>query len=280
MATIAVLGTGLLGAGFVENLLDKGHSVRAWNRTRNKLEPLAARGAHAASDPADAVRGAERVHLVLSEDGAVDRVVDALRPGLGDSVPVIDHSTNLPAKVRARCERLAADGVRYVSAPVFMAPKHARTADGLMLMSGPRTDYDQLREPLEQMTGKLWHVGERHDLAAVYKLAGNSVYFAVTGAVADVLAMGKANDVDADTMMKVFAEFKPGAGLHMVAQRIAAAGDGPPSFEMTMAEKDARLMQEAAENEQLYVLPAILDAMRRGIEAGHGGSDFAAFAKI
>ena len=67
MATIAVLGTGLLGAAFVENLLEKGHTVRVWNRTREKLQPLVEKGAVAADDPADCARGAERVHLVLAE---------------------------------------------------------------------------------------------------------------------------------------------------------------------------------------------------------------------
>ena len=82
MATIAVLGTGLLGAAFVENLLSKGHTVRVWNRTRAKLAPLTAKGAIAAEDPADCARGADRVHLVLAEDTAVNAVVEQLLPGL------------------------------------------------------------------------------------------------------------------------------------------------------------------------------------------------------
>lgn len=281
MATIALLGTGLLGHAFAENLLDKGHTVRVWNRTRDKLTGLVARGALAAETPADCVRGVDRVHLVLSEDSAVDDVIAQLRDGLAADVPVIDHSTNLPSKVRHRFDTLRAQGVRYVSAPVFMAPKHARTAEGLMVISGPAADTDELREALEQMTGMLWHVGERSDLAAIYKLAGNSVYFAVTGAVADVLAMARNNDVDTETAMRVFREFKPGAGLHMVEQRIAAADKGrPASFEMTMAEKDARLMAEAAGDEKLYVLPAVIAAMQHGIENGYGDADFAAFTKV
>src|SRR5260221_9875147 len=80
MATLAVLGTGLLGSGMVENLLAKGHRVRIWNRSPDKLAPLLAKGAIAAADPAAAARGAERVHLVLAEDAAVDAVVAALRP--------------------------------------------------------------------------------------------------------------------------------------------------------------------------------------------------------
>jgi 3-hydroxyisobutyrate dehydrogenase len=280
MATIAVLGTGLLGAAFVENLLDKGHTVRVWNRTQAKLAPLVERGAVAAHDPAACVRGAERVHLVLSEDSAVDEVMEQLRPGLADGVPVVDFSTNLPAKVRDRFERLRADGVRYVSAPVFMAPKHAREASGLIIMSGPRADADELRPALEDMTGKLWHLGERVDLAAIYKLAGNSFYFAVTAAVGDTLALGRANGVDGATMMELFQEFKPGSGLHMVEQRIADAGSGRASFEMTMAHKDARLTQEASGDEHLHVLPAVLAGLQRGIDQGHGASDFAAFAKV
>ncbi|MEC8253102.1 MAG: NAD(P)-binding domain-containing protein, partial [Planctomycetota bacterium] len=233
MATIAVLGTGLLGAAFAENLISKGHTVRVWNRTRQKLAPLVDRGAVAAADPAECVRGADRVHLVLSEDTAVDDVVEQLRPGLSDGVPVVDFSTNLPAKVLARFERLRAAGVRYVSSPVFMAPKHARTGTGLIVMSGPQADDEELRPALEEMTGKFWYLGERVDLAAIYKLAGNSFFFAVTAALGDTLALGRANGVDESVMMELFQEFKPGSGLHTVHERIATACDGTPSFEMT-----------------------------------------------
>ena len=279
MATIAVLGTGLLGAAFAERLLESGHIVRVWNRTRSKLAPLVAKGAVATADPADCARGAERVHLVLAEDTAVDAVMEQLRPGLGDGVPVVDFSTNLPAKVLARFERLREDGVRYVSSPVFMAPKHAREASGLIVMSGPQADADELRPALEEMTGKFWYLGERVDLAAIYKLAGNSFYFAVTAAVGDTLALGRANGVDGATMMALFQEFKPGSALHMVEDRIATSEEGTASFEMTMAQKDARLTQEASGDEHLYVLPAVLEAMQRGINLGRGASDFAAFAK-
>ena len=279
MATIAVLGTGLLGAAFAEKLLENGHTVRVWNRTRSKLLPLVDKDAVAADDPADCVRGAERVHLVLAEDTAVDAVMEQLRPGLGDGVPVIDFSTNLPSKVLARFERLRKDGVRYLSSPVFMAPKHAREASGLIVMSGPQADADALRPALEEMTGKFWYLGERVDLAAIYKLAGNSFYFAVTAAVGDTLALGRANGIDGATMMALFQEFKPGSALHMVEDRIATSEEGTASFEMTMAQKDARLTKEASGDEHLYVLPAVLEGMQRGIDLGRGSADFAAFAK-
>ncbi len=263
----------------VENLLQKGHHVRIWNRSRDKLALLVQKGAVAAADPADCVRTAARVHLVLSEDAAVDAVIAQLRPGLAKDVPVIDHSTNSPARVKTRFTTLRAQGIRYVPAPVFMSPQNAREASGLMLLAGPKADADALQSDLATMTGKLWHTGERSDLAAVFKLAGNSLFFALAGAMSDVLAMGKGSDVTPEVMLSLFDVFKPGGGLPFLGQRVAKAGQGPASFELTMARKDARLMQEAAGNAPLLVLPAVAAAMDRAIARGDGKGDYAVFTK-
>ena len=277
MTHIALLGTGLLGAAMVENLLAKGQTVRIWNRSRDKMAPLLQKGAAAAADPAAAVRGARRVHLVLAEDHAVDEVIAQLRPGLGADVPVIDHSTNLPAKVAARFAALRAQGVRYVPAPVFMSPQNARDASGLMLLAGPKADADALQADLATMTGKLWHVGERPDLAAIHKLAGNSMFFALAAAMSDVLAIGRGNKLGAEEALALFDVFKPGSALPWIGQRVAKAADGPVSFELAMARKDARLMIEAAGSAPLVTLPAIAAAMDRAIQKGRGHADYAAF---
>ena len=159
MGKVAVLGTGLLGSGMVENLLRKGETVAVWNRSAAKAQPLVDKGATAAATPAEAVAGADRVHLVLSEDAAVDSVLDASRPGLADGVPVFDHSTNRPDRVAERNARLRAAGVRYFPAPVFMSPADGRNASGLMLIAGPTAEVEAARPALEAMTGRLWHVG-------------------------------------------------------------------------------------------------------------------------
>lgn len=279
MATVAVLGTGLLGSGMVESLLGKGQKVRVWNRSAAKVQPLVKKGAVAARDPADAVSGVERVHLVLTADDAVDSVIAALRPGLGAGVPVIDHSTNLPERVVARCASLRAAGVNYLSAPVFMSPDNAREATGMMLLAGPKQEADALQEPLSAMTGKLWYVGERADLAAFHKLSGNALLIALTGTMGDLLAMGAASGLAPADVLSLFDVWKVGAAIPFLGQRVAAAGDGPPSFELQMARKDVGLMLETAGDARLSVLPAVAAAMDRALEAGMGQRDFAAFAQ-
>jgi 3-hydroxyisobutyrate dehydrogenase len=279
MSKLAVLGTGLLGSGMVENLLAKGHAVRVWNRSREKLAPLVAKGAVAGADPADTVTGCERVHLVLAEDDAVDAVLGALRSGLRPGVPLLDHSTNLPARVAQRAAERRAAGLAYLHAPVFMSPQNAREAGGLMLISGPTAEVEPLLTPLGEMSGKVWHCGERAELAAFHKLAGNAVLMTLAGVVGDLLAMGYASGLDPAGVLALFEVFKPGAALPFIGQRVAKAGQGPASFELKMARKDLRLMtQTAPPDAVLTVLPALAAAMDRALAAGLGAKDFAVFA--
>ena len=279
MSHIALLGTGLLGSGMVENLLAKGQTVIVWNRSADKTAPLAKLGARVATDPADAVRNATRVHLVLAEDDAVDAVLAAARPQLRPETFVIDHSTNLPARVAARTSTLRKAGVRYVSAPVFMSPQNAREASGMIVLSAPSGEAAELEELLAPMTAKVLYVGERSDLAAVLKLAGNSVYFALTAAMADVLAIGAGNQVPAEKMLELFDVWKVGAALPFIGRRLADATDRPASFELAMARKDAGLMLQAAGTEPTLVLPAVVAAMDAALARGLGAKDFATFAR-
>src|SRR6204780_5372413 len=77
---IAYLGLGLLGANFVRAMRRRGLEVNVWNRSPEKAKALEAEGAKAFARVEDAVRGATRVHLTLSDDAAVDDVLTRARP--------------------------------------------------------------------------------------------------------------------------------------------------------------------------------------------------------
>ena len=276
MTIVAVLGMGLLGRGFAENLLAKGHVVRVWNRTASRCAPLVERGAVAAATPEEAVRGAARVHLVLAEDSAVDAVIDALRPGLAAGVYIVDHSTNLPARVAARFARLRAAGVHYVHAPVFMGPSNSRDATGLMLLSGPPADEAALRPALETMTGRVLHLGAEPDRAAKLKLTGNGLLIMLTATMGDLFRMGQASGVSTDEVLALFDLFSPTASG--MGRRALGASTQPVAFELQMARKDVRLMLETAGDAKLTVLPAVAAAMDAALAAGRGAEDFAVIA--
>ena len=86
MTTVAFLGTGLMGTGFIQRARANGLTVRAWNRSAAKAQALTANdaaGATACASVAEAVRGAERIHLSLADDVSVDAVLEPVAGALG-----------------------------------------------------------------------------------------------------------------------------------------------------------------------------------------------------
>ena len=277
MANIAFLGTGLLGGAFAEAAARRGDTVTAWNRSPDKVLALARFGVKSATTPADAVRGATRVHLVLKEDAVVDEVIAAARSGLSADAILIDHSTTLPSLTAQRAARLQAQGVRYLHCPVFMGPPAARSAQGLMIAAGPRALFESVKADLALMTGRLEYMGERADLAAVDKLLGNAMIIGMWAVMADVLTLAKASSLDAEDAIKLLGMLDLNA---MVSRRgtAMAKGDFSPSFELAMARKDVRLMLEVSGNLPMAALPAVAARMDQLIAAGHGAKDASVMA--
>ncbi len=279
MSTVAVLGCGLLGSGMVENLLTKGNTVRVWNRTAARAEALASKGAIPCLTPSEAAKGADRVHLVLSDDAAVDHVINLVRPGLGAQTPLLDHTTNLPSAVAARHARLRADGIAYTHCPVFMSPANARSAQGIMMVGGPPEELAGLVALLAPMTGRVWEVGAAPERSAVYKLMGNAVLISMVGSLGDMLAIGDAGGLDSTESLALFEVFNLGGLFPASTMRVARKGEMPASFELTMARKDVRLMLQHAQGpDGLVVLPAVAAAMDAAIADGHGNKDYTIYA--
>jgi len=278
MTHIAYLGTGLLGSAFAEAAAKRGDEVTVWNRTADKARALEQFGVRVAATPADAVRGATRIHLVLKDDPVVDDVIAALRPGLGHDAIIVDHTTTQPKLTGGRSARLNADGVRYIHCPVFIGPAAARAGQGIILASGPKVLFDAVKDALSHMAPRVEYFGERPDLAAVYKLCGNAIIIGLSGIMADVFAIAGGSDVAPDDALRLLDFFNPaaiiaGRGRNMAKRNFA------PAFELVMARKDVRLMMESANGTPLITLPAIAARMDALIAEGLGASDLGVLGK-
>lgn len=273
---IAVLGTGLLGSNFTRALIKKGETVHVWNRTFERAKALEADGAKAFADAAQAVAGASRVHIVVSDDAAVDGVIAAARFAPGTLV--IDHSTTSTAGAKARTART---DITYVHAPVFMGPQNALESTGLMLISGDRARVERVKPMLSVMTGKLIDLGERVDAAAAFKLMGNTFLMGFTAAIGDLIGLGKALGFSAAKAITLFEHFNPGAMTGQRSKRMASGDYAQPSWELAMARKDARLVQEEVDRAHvaLVLVPAIAARMDEMIKRGHSHDDWTVIAK-
>ena len=277
---IAFFGMGLLGSGFVRAYRRRGEEVHVWNRSAEKARALEADGARAFADPAAAAEGAARVHLTLSDDAAVDEVLERARPGLSLGVVIVDHSTTSTTGTRARAERWAARGVEFLHAPVFMGPQNALEGTGIMLASGDPARVERLQPALSAMTGRLLYLGPEPERAASFKLLGNLFLMFMTAGAAEMLTLAKALDVKPADAAALFDAFNPGPSLPARLKRMTSGEFGAASWELAMARKDARLMLEEGERHgvPLPMLPAIAATMDRFLERGHAHDDWTVIA--
>jgi 3-hydroxyisobutyrate dehydrogenase len=278
--TIAYFGTGLLGAGFVRHQLDLGTAVHVWNRSPEKARALVPDGAVFFDDPAMAVAGVDRLHLTLSDDASVDAVLEPLAGVLPAGFTIVDHTTTAPTPTVERIARWKNRGVRFVHAPVFMGPANTRDGSGTMMISTSQSDYDELRPMLESMTGKLVYLGDDPIRAAAFKLFGNMFIVTLNSGLGDIKRFAGSLGIDPADAYSIFDFFNPAAAVAPRAKKIIS-GDFTPTWELTMARKDTRLMIEEAQSHgvSLAIVPAIAAAFDDAIGRGWGSLDSTAVAK-
>lgn len=178
--TIAVLGTGLIGAPVARNLAAKGFQVRAWNRSPAKAQALEQAQLKACASVAEAVQGATHVVTVL-KDG--DSVAAAMRAGAGHFHPgaLWLQLSTVGIEASEQLARLAAElGLAYIDAPVQGTRQPAEQGQLVILASGPQALREQA-QPLFDAIGKrtLW-VSDTPGQSSRLKLALNNWAFALT----------------------------------------------------------------------------------------------------
>jgi 3-hydroxyisobutyrate dehydrogenase-like beta-hydroxyacid dehydrogenase len=142
------------------------------------------------------------------------------------------------------------------------------------MAAGPRALFVAIEQPLSTMAERVRYLGERPDLAAVYKLCGNAFIIGIAGVAADVFTIASQNGVQPSDAVNVV-EFFNVPGVFSGRVRNMAMGNFAPTFELDMARKDVRLMLEAAGGAPLAVLPGLSVRMDSLIASGHGDQDLA-----
>ena len=279
---VGVVGLGAMGAPMARNLHRAGLLAQVWNRSADKARKLQADGARAFDDPAAALTGIDRVHLSLADDASVDAVLEPLAGRMPPSTWIVDHTTTAAGATGERAARWASRSQRYVHAPVFMSPANCREGTGLMLISGARTHHDALLPALQQMTGQVVYLGEDPSRAAAFKLFGNLTLLGILGVLGDVNRLAHALGIPTGEAFSLFQHFNPGQSLPARAARIESADVTQPSFEVSMARKDVRLMIDEARRggQELLVMPAVAAMFDAAIARGQGALDTAITARV
>ena len=276
--TVAVLGTGIIGAPVARNLAAKGFAVRAWNRTPEKAAHLAAEGVEVADSADGAVRGADAVITLLKDGPAVSEVLEEAAPGLARGTVWIQAST---VGVRA-ADQLAAladrHGLVLYDAPVQGTRGPAEQGKLVILAAGP-AERRALVQPVFDAIGQrtVW-VSDVPGEASRLKLALNVWVFALTHGIAESLALAEGLGVDPALVVDVVSGGPMDSPFFRTKAAAVLEGDYATSCSVENAAKDAALVAEAAAGAGVRLDAAVagLERFRRAVAAGHGDADMAA----
>ncbi|TDD45243.1 NAD(P)-dependent oxidoreductase [Nonomuraea terrae] len=280
MTTVAMLGTGIMGAAMARNLLKSGMQVTVWNRTQDRARPLAADGATVAGSPADAVRGADVVITMLLDGDAVHAAMTAASAGLRAGQVWAQMST-VGIEAAGRLAALAAGhGLTYVDAPVQGTKQPAEQGALIILASGPQAARQTLTPVFDALGQRTLWLDENGASAAGTKLKMATVSYAIslTAVVAESLALARGLGLDPALVREVLSGGPLDNAYLQTKAKAILEGDFTPSFTVRNAEKDTRLIVEAGERAgvKLDVVAAAGERFRRAEAQGHGDEDMCA----
>jgi 3-hydroxyisobutyrate dehydrogenase-like beta-hydroxyacid dehydrogenase len=191
---LAFLGIGLMGKPMATRLLQAGFTLRVWNRTPAKAEALRAAGAQPHAALAGALDGADIVISMLEAGSAVAQVIDAALPAIEPGALWIDMSSTQHGEALAFHARLAAQGKRFIDAPVSGGVAGAEAGTLAIMAGGSLADF-ALAEAVLAAMGRATLVGPAGS-GQVAKLCNQLIVGGTLSIVAEALLLAQAAGAD------------------------------------------------------------------------------------
>jgi 3-hydroxyisobutyrate dehydrogenase len=281
---IGWVGTGRMGAALARRLLEAGHDVSVYNRTRSKAEALEQAGATVVDSPAaladreivfTMVGGSDDFkEVVIGPNGVLSRE-DAAPRTLIDSTTISQAASD---EVRAKA---AERGTGVLAAPVSGNAKVVAAGKLTMVVSGPEQAYAHARELLELLAARVTYVGEG-DRARLVKICHNLMLGVVAQTMAEIAVLAEKGGVSRadffdflnDSVMgSMFTRYKTPAYVNL---------DFTPTFTPALLLKDFLLGADAAR--ELEVPMPVSAAAQQVVQAlignGYRDVDFAALLEL
>jgi len=274
--TVALLGTGTMGAGMARNIAGAGLPLRVWNRSQDKAQALGD-VAQVAESVEEAVDGADVVLTMLYDADSVVATMEEAHGHLGPEAVWLQQSTIGVAGCEQTIELAEELGVTLVDAPVLGTKKPAEEGSLVVLASGPEEAREVVAPVLDAIGGRTMWVGAA-GAGSRLKLAANAWVATVLEGVAESLALTRDLGLDPALFLEAIAGGAMDAPYVQLKGKRMLAGEFPPAFKLAGALKDVELILAAADDAgtDLGLMPAIRDHFARAVEAGHGDLDMSA----
>ena len=276
--TVGWFGVGRMGFALAQRLLDAGHDVSVYNRTRSKAEPLVAQGAKIVDTPAE-LADRDVVFIMVSASDDLEAVTigeDGLLTASSTPQVIIDSST-VSATVSTKIRGIANDlGTAFLAAPVSGSPKVVTSGKLTLAVSGPRETFDRVEHLLDLLGKGVTYVGD-DEVARLVKICHNVFLGVVTQSLAEITVLAEKGGVDRAAFLSFLNDSVMGSVFTRYKSPALVNLDFTPSFTPVLLRKDFDLGLETAREHGVPMPVAALSAelVTSVIGAGHATEDFA-----
>lgn len=280
---LGFVGTGNMGEPIARSLLQAGHPLTVWNRTRGKVASLVSQGAREAWDPAETCLPGGVVFTMLSDDRALEQVVESrgflerLAPG-GIHVSM---STVSPETSRRLAERHSGEHSAYVAAPVFGRPDAAAARKLWVCVSGSGPARERVAPLLRAVGQGLFEMGEDPGAANVAKLCGNFLIAAAMEAMSEAFTLGEKNGIEPQKLADLFGQTLFACPIYQnYGKSIAEGRFTPAGFALPLGLKDMGLVLATAVSSKtpMPVAGLVRDRLLSGMARGREDHDWSALS--
>src|SRR5699024_272864 len=228
-----------------------------------------------------AVKEANIIHLTLRDDKTVEEVLTQAKPHLRKGAYILDHTTTSVEGAKERTEKWKKEGLHYLHTPVMMGPDAALNVKGSMLISGNQEEIKKILPEIKPMTGRPINQGDQAGAPAAMQPINNLYSVAVNSRIGDILNIANVHNLSPDSGKNALGAMKPEALMKgSIDKLLSGTLTSDPSWELTMARKDVRLMIEEGKKSgnRMVAMPAAAAEMDQWIEEGHAHDHWSIFA--
>ncbi|MCY4225822.1 MAG: NAD(P)-dependent oxidoreductase [Bacteroidetes bacterium] len=277
--SIGFIGLGIMGSGMAQNLQKAGFDVHVWNRTASRMDPIVAKGAIPASDPADVASKSSIVTICVSNTQDVEDVVFGDRgivEGAQPNTLIIDTSTISPQATIKMHSRLHELGLRMLDAPISGGSEGATNGTLSIMVGGEVSDVNRAMGVLSAMGRQITHVGSA-GAGQMVKLVNQIVVVGTMQAISEGLLFAQKGGLDLNKTIEAIEHGAAGSWMLSHRGTQAIVRDFTPGFTIDLQQKDLRLVLEAADEmglplpstSQIFQLYRSLQEKGLGQEGNH-----------
>lgn len=277
---IGFIGLGIMGGSMAQNLMEAGHELVLYNRSREKAEVLASDRAMVAESPGEVAGACDVVITMLPDSPEVREVVageNGVLEGIREGALLIDMSTISPVVTRELAAEVKKHGASMIDAPVSGGDVGARQGTLSIMVGGSEDDFERARPLFEVMGQTITHVGETG--AGQTAKAANQIVVALTiEAISEALVLGSKAGAAPEKILEALSGGLAGSKVMEVKREKFLSHDFEPGFRVELHRKDLGIALTAGKE---YGVPlpvtAIVDQMLEALVAkGSGGKDHSA----